>query len=79
MVATRGFILFALIVAYYSQPHVIYLLGAITSLPLFFVAVYRLVETFKLYFKVLDDIDKVQQESIKDENKSYLKKSMPKV
>jgi hypothetical protein len=77
MILTRSIILIALIYAYYSAPHPLYLIGAIVSLPLLGVALYRFGETLRLYFKIAQDIDHFEKMQVKEDNKTYLKKVVP--
>jgi len=77
MILTRSIILIALIYAYYSAPHPLYLIGAIISLPLLGVALYRFGETLRLYFKIAQDFNHFKEWKVKNYNKNYLKKVAP--
>lgn len=74
MIGTRGFIVFALLYAHYIAPNALFIVAACISLPLFFIALYRLVETLRLYFNVVENVDKIKADIVKEENKNYLKR-----
>lgn len=74
MLCTRSFVLFVLILAHYNQPNTLYIIAACISLPLVFVALYRIIETCQLYLNVRPNLDKIKKEIVKEENKNYLKK-----
>jgi chromate transport protein ChrA len=74
MIATRGFTLVALLFAHYKTPHAVFIIAACISLPLFFIALYRLAETIRLYANIQENIDQVKKDLVRAENKNYLKK-----
>ena len=74
MLSTRVFVLIVLLFAHYNQPNTLYIIAACISLPLVFIALYRIIETCQLYLNVRPNIDKIRKEIVKEEKKNYLKK-----
>lgn len=74
MLAGRSFTAAAFLFAHSIHPHWVFIVAFCVSFPLVLIAFYRLIETVRLYFKILPDIDKLKQEEVKAENKKYLKK-----
>jgi hypothetical protein len=67
MLSGRCFTFGVLCFAQYKTPHLVFIIAAIISLPLVFIALYRVVETARLYTKIKPDIDRLQTE-IANEN-----------
>jgi hypothetical protein len=71
MLAGRSFTFVVLCIAQANQPSWLYIAAACMSLPLVFIALYRCVETARLYTKIRPDIDKVETQIA---NKNYTSK-----
>lgn len=74
MICTRAFVFFCMVFAHYKSPHILFIIGAVISLPLFFVALWRMVETIQLYLNVKPNIANIEKDIIHAQNKEYLKK-----
>ena len=74
MVATRSTVVVILMHAFYNQHNYLYVFGACLSLPLVFVALWRLIETLSLLANIIPNIEKIKQSIIKEENKNYKSK-----
>jgi hypothetical protein len=73
MIATRAFVLLVMLYSYSINPSVYMLAAIIISLPLLFVAFYRMVETLRLYVNISKDIDKIEKDLQHQKNKDYIK------
>jgi hypothetical protein len=74
MILTRGFVFACMIFAHYSSPHAVFVIGACVSLPLLFIALYRMVETIRLFLNIRPNIDKIEADILREENKQQIKK-----
>jgi hypothetical protein len=73
MIATRAFVLLVMLHSYSVNPTPYMLAATIISLPLLFVAFYRMVETLRLYVNISKDIDGIKKDLQHEKNKSYIK------
>ncbi len=73
MIATRAFVILVMLHSYSINPSLYMLAATIISLPLLFVAFYRMVETLRLYVNLSKDIEGIKKDLQHEKNKEYIK------